>query len=272
MAVTTLFRRALAGIRRAGPALAGLGLALSLIAGPAQAQAQAPLTPEQRKAVVDLVRETLLKNPELIQEALIELERRNQVAQAEAQRNAVAAEKASLTDPATSIIAANPQGDVTLIEFMDYNCGFCKRALDDVRTLAKDDPKLRVVIKDFPILGPDSVEASRVAIAVKNQLQGQKYWDFHNKLMATKGRINGAKALEIAKEAGADVERARKDMDAPATRAAIESTVALGDRLGLTGTPAFIIGDEVVFGAVGAAALKQKIDAVRKCGKATCSG
>lgn len=253
-------------------ALAGIAAcALGAAAVPAQAQAQA-LSPDQRKAVVELIRETLLKNPELIQEAMVELEKRSQVAQVEAQRNALAAEKASLTDPATSVIAGNPQGDVTLVEFMDYNCGFCKRAMEDVRALAKDDPKLKVVIKDFPILGPDSVEASRVAIAVKNQLQGQKYWDFHLKLMATKGRINGAKALEIAKDAGADIERVKKEIDAPATRAVIEQTVALGDRLGLTGTPAFIIGDEVVFGAVGQAALKQKIDAVRKCGKTTCSG
>lgn len=271
MVLFSLLRLAQAGFRRGALALGMAGLAVSLAAVPAKAQAQ-PLTPEQRKAVVDLIRETLLKNPELIQEAMIELERRNAIAQAEAQRNAVAAEKDKLVDPATSVIAANPQGDVTLVEFMDYNCGFCKRALDDVRVLAKDDPKLKIVIKDFPILGPDSVEASRVAIAAKSQLQGQKYWDFHNKLMATKGRVNGAKALEIAKDAGADVERLRKEMDAPATKAVIEDTVALGDRLGLTGTPAFIIGDEVVFGAVGAAALKAKIDAVRKCGKATCSG
>lgn len=271
MVLFTLLRLAQAGFRRAGLALALAGLAVSLAAIPARAQTPA-LTPEQRQTVVDLIRETLLKNPELIQEAMIELERRNQVAQAEAQRNAVASEKDKLVDPATSVIAANPQGDVTLVEFMDYNCGFCKRALDDVRALAKDDPKLKIVIKDFPILGPDSVEASRVAIAVKNQLQGPKYWDFHNKLMATKGRINGAKALEVARDAGADVERVRKEMDAQATKAVIEDTVALGDRLGLTGTPAFIIGDEVVFGAVGAPALKAKIDAVRKCGKATCSG
>lgn len=251
-------------------ALAGLAVAaFGLGALPARAQT---LSDDQRKAVVELVRETLLKNPELIQEALVELERRNQVAQVEAQRNALAAEKASLTDPATSVLAGNLQGDVTIVEFMDYNCGFCKRAMEDVRTLAKDDPKLKIVIKDFPILGPDSVEASRVAIAAKAQLQGQKYWDFHLKLMGTKGRINGAKALEVAKEAGADIERIRKEMEAPATRAVIEQTVALGDRLGLTGTPAFIVGDEVVFGAVGVPALKQKIEAVRKCGKATCSG
>lgn len=250
----------------------GLGLAgvmLMLFAAPLQAQS---LSSDQKKAVADLIRETLLKNPEIIQEALVELERRNTVAQAEAQKSAVTAEKARLTDPATSVILGNPQGDVTVVEFMDYNCGFCKRAMEDVRALAKDDPKLKIVIKDFPILGPDSVEASRVALAVKSQLQGQKYFDFHTKLMATKGRVNGAKALEIARDAGADVERVKKDMDGPAVKAAIEDTVALGDRLGLTGTPAFIVGDEVVFGAVGAGPLKSKIDSVRKCGKATCLG
>lgn len=252
-------------------ALSALAFAAGLILSPLAAQAQA-LSAEQRKAVSDLVRETLIQNPEIIQEALIELERRNTVAQADAQRKAVDSEKARLTDPATSVILGNPQGDVTLVEFMDYNCGFCKRAMEDVRVLMKDDPKLRVVIKDFPILGPDSVEASRVALAVKNQLQGQKYLDFHVKLMATRGRINAAKALEVAKESGADVERARKDMESAPVKEAIADTVALGDRLGLTGTPAFILGDEVVFGAVGAAALKERVDALRKCGKTQCSG
>jgi protein-disulfide isomerase len=245
------------------------GMALMLSGAPAQAQS---LTPDQKKAVTDLIRETLIRNPEIIQEALVELERRNTVAQAQAQRSAVSAEKARLVDPATSVIVGNPQGDVTIVEFMDYNCGFCKRAMEDVRTLAKNDPKLKIVIKDFPILGPDSVEASRVALAVRSQLQGQKYFDFHAKLMATKGRINAAKALEVAKEAGVDVERAKKEMEGPAVRAAIEDTVALGDRLGLTGTPAFILGDEVVFGAVGPGPLKVKIESLRKCGKTECSG
>ncbi|CAH1680538.1 DsbA family protein [Hyphomicrobiales bacterium] len=268
MAFRTLTRLAHACLRPAGLAL---GLWLAASAAPAMAQGQ-PLSPEQRKAVTDLVRETLLKNPEIIQDALIELERRNTVAQAEAQRGAVAAEKARITDPATSVIIGNPEGDITLVEFMDYNCGFCKRAMEDVTALAKADPKLRVVLKDFPILGPDSLEASRVAVAAKNQLQGQKYFDFHNKLMAVKGKVNAAKALEIAKETGADVERLKKDMDSPATKAAIDDTVALGDRLGLTGTPAFIVGDEIVFGAVGQAALKKKIESVRRCGKTECAG
>src|SRR5690606_25368731 len=132
-------------------------------------------------------------------------------------------------------------------------------AMEDVRVLAKEDPKLKIVIKDFPILGPDSLEASRVALAVRSQLQGQKYFDFHSKLMATKGRINSAKALEVAKEFGVDIEKAKRELDSPAVRGAIADTVALGDRRGLTGSPAFIVGGEVVFGAVGHAALKQKI-------------
>jgi protein-disulfide isomerase len=268
MAFPTLTGLARACLR---PAALALSLWLAASAAPVLAQSQ-PLSPEQRKAVTDLVRETLLKNPEIIQDALIELERRNTVAQAEAQRGAVAAEKAKLVDPATSAVLGNPAGDVTLVEFMDYNCGFCKRAMEDVTALAKADPKLRVVLKDFPILGPDSVEASRVAVAAKIQLQGQKYFDFHNRLMGVKGKVNAAKALEIAKEAGADVEQLKKDMNSDATKDAIRDTMALGDRLGLTGTPAFIIGDEIVFGAVGQAALRQKIDSVRRCGKTDCAG
>jgi protein-disulfide isomerase len=238
---------------------------------PAQAQTSA-LTPEQRKAVVDIIRETLVKNPELIQEALIELEKRNQQAQVDAQKNALTAEKATLFDNPKSAIAGNPQGDVTIVEFMDYNCGYCKRALEDMRAIIKDDPKLKVVLKEFPVLGPDSVEAARVATAVKNQIKGDKFWDFHVKLMNTRGKVNGARALELAKEAGANVDQVRKDMESAETRGTIEETVALGDRLGLTGTPAFVLGDEVIFGAVGADVLKGKISAMRKCGKTACSG
>jgi protein-disulfide isomerase len=243
---------------------------LFLAAAPVAAQDTGSLTPQQRQAVIDIIRETLLKNPEIIQEALIELEARNQQAQSQAQRSAIEAEKASLTENPKSPIAGNPQGDVTIVEFFDYNCGFCKRALDDMRALLKEDGKLKVVLKDFPVLGPESVEASRVAIAVKNQLQGEKYWDFHIKLMSTKGRVNGAKALEVARESGANIELVRNDMESADTRKAIEDVVALGDRLGLTGTPAFVLADEVVFGAVGHAALRSKIAAVRKCGKTNC--
>src|SRR5437868_3364550 len=133
MAFPTLTGLARACLR---PAALALSLWLAASVAPAMAQGQ-PLSPEQRKAVTDLIRETILKNPEIIQDALIELERRNTVAQADQQRSAVAAEKARITDPATSVIIGNPEGDITLVEFMDYNCGYCKRAMEDVTALSK---------------------------------------------------------------------------------------------------------------------------------------
>lgn len=253
----------------------GLALAAFIFCGFALATSGAraqtsPLSVEQRSAIRDLIRETLIKNPEIIQEALVELEARGQQAQIQAQRDAVSTDKAALFEDPNSPVAGNPQGDVTIVEFFDYNCGFCKRALGDVHALVEGDSKIKVVFKDFPVLGPESVEASRVAVALKKQLPADKYFAFHTKLMATKGRINGAKALEVAKEFGANIDQLKKEMDGAETKKIIEDTVALGDRIGLTGTPAFIVADEVVFGAVGTAALKAKIDAARKCGKATC--
>ncbi len=248
--------------------VAGMVLAVLGLATPAAAQQG--LSPEQRSAVEALIKEVLLKNPEIIQEALVELERRQQQAQVDSQKQILVTERAAIFDAPKSAIAGNAQGDVTLVEFFDYNCGFCKRSLADLQELIKQDPKLKVVLKDFPVLGADSVEASRVAIAVKNQLKADKYFAFHVALMGTRGRINGAKALEVAKEFGVNLDTARRDMESAETRSAIEDTVVLGDRLGLTGTPAFIIADEIVFGAVGVDQIKSRIDAVRKCGKTNC--
>ncbi len=246
------------------------GAAIAAFTATTPAAAQQGLSPEQRTAIEALVKDVLLKNPEIIQEALVELERRQQQAQVDSQKQILVTERAAIFDAPKSAIAGNAQGDVTLVEFFDYNCGFCKRSLTDLQELIKQDPKLKVVLKDFPVLGADSVEASRVAIAVKNQLKGDKYFAFHVALMSTRGRINGAKALEVAKEFGVNLDTAKRDMESAETRSAIEDTVVLGDRLGLTGTPAFIIADEIVFGAVGVEQIKSRIDAVRKCGKTNC--
>jgi protein-disulfide isomerase len=234
------------------------------------ARAQQGFSADQRAAIEAIIKDVLLKNPELIQEALVELEKRQQQAQVDGQKQILVTERAAIFDSPKSAVAGNPQGDVTLVEFFDYNCGFCKRSLTDLQELMKLDPKLKVVLKDFPVLGADSVEASRVAIAVKNQIKGDKYWAFHVALMSTRGRINGAKALEVAREHGVNLDQARKDMESAETRGVIEETVVLGDRLGLTGTPAFVLADEIVFGAVGVEQIKTRIDAVRKCGKTNC--
>ena len=253
------------------PSLRAAALSGMLAVAPAaMAQQAGPFTEQQKQAIGEVVKDYLLKNPELLQEVMAELEKRQAEQQRVAQASALKETRQTLLNAPHSIVAGNPQGDVTLVEFFDYNCGYCKRALADVRALAKGDPKLRIVLKDFPVLGPDSVEASRVSLAVKNQLQGEKLFDYHTRVMETRGRVNGERALAVAKEMGVDMARLQKDMDAPDVRAALQENVGLGDKLGLSGTPAFIIGDEIIAGAVGQDPLKQVVASVRKCGKATC--
>jgi protein-disulfide isomerase len=247
-----------------------LALGVSALAWQTPAAAQQPFTNEQRAAVEALIRDVLQKNPEIIQEALVELERRQQQAQVDAQKQVLVTERTAIFNSPNSPVAGNPNGDVTIVEFFDYNCGFCKRSLTDMQEVLKGDNRLRIVLKDFPVLGADSVEASRVAVAAKNQLRADRYWAFHVALMSSRGRVNGARALEVAREHGANVDQLRRDMESTETRQIIEETVVLGDRLGLTGTPAFVIADEIVFGAVGVDQIKNRIAEVRKCGRTNC--
>jgi len=256
--------RFLAHLRPA--ALAGAAVLL-----PALAFAQpAPFTEGQREAIGSIIREYLLKNPEVLQEAIAELERRQQEAQKAAQAAALRGSREALLHSPRDIVAGNPAGDVTLVEFFDYNCGYCKRALTDLRGLVKADPKLRVVLKDFPVLGPESLEASRVSLAAKQQLPDDKLFEYHAKLMETRGRVNGERALAVAREMGLDMAKLQKDIEGPEVRAALQENVKLGDQLGLTGTPAFVIGDEIISGAVGLEPLKRTLAGVRQCGKAVC--
>jgi len=249
------------------PAVALLGA--MTFAVPATAQNPAFSEP-QRQAIGEIVREYLLKNPEVITEVIAELEKRQADAQRVSQAGALKETRQMLLNSPHSLVVGNPTGDVTLVEFFDYNCGYCKKALGDVRALIKNDPKLRIVLKDFPVLGPDSVEASRVGLAVKNQLQGEKLLDYHVKLMDSRGRVNGERALAVAKEMGLDVARLQKEMAGAEVRAAIEENAGLGDKLGLTGTPAFIVGEEIIPGAVGLEPLRQVVANTRQCGKASC--
>jgi len=256
-------------MRSAKLALLGAAL-LFAVALPLAGQAQSTFDPQQRQAIEQIVKDYLLKNPEVLQEAMTELERRQQEAQKTAQATALKDEREKLLNAPRNNVVGNLSGDVTLVEFFDYNCGYCKRALGDLKALMKADPKLRVVLKDFPVLGPESVEASRVALAVRQQIQGDRLFEYHTKLLETRGPVNGARALAVAREMGLDVERLKTKMDSPEVRAAVQENVGLGDKLGLSGTPAFVVGDSVVSGAVGADPLRQAISSVRQCGKAMC--
>jgi protein-disulfide isomerase len=224
----------------------------------------------QRREIERIVRDYLLRNPEVLQEAITELEKRQAAAEAEKNQVAVKDNAQALFNSERHVVAGNPKGDVTFVEFFDYNCGYCKRAMADMFDLIKSDPKLKVVLKEFPVLGPGSVEAAKVAVAVRMQDKtGKKYLEFHQKLLGGRGQVDKARALAAAKEAGLDVARIERDLGSDEVRLSLEESFKLAEKLGLNGTPSYVIGDSVVVGAVGLAALKEKVN-VARCGKATC--
>ena len=224
----------------------------------------------QRGEVERIVREYLVAHPEVLQEAMTELDKRQTAAEAAKHKAAVKQYSEALFKSPRQVVLGNPDGNVTFVEFFDYNCGYCKRAMDDMLTLLKDDPKLKIVLKEFPVLGPGSVEAARVAVAVRMQDKtGKKYLEFHQKLLGGRGQADKARALAVAKDVGLDMGRLDKDMASPEVKATLEENFKLAEALGLNGTPSYVIGDNVVIGAVGLEALKEKVDTSR-CGKPGC--
>jgi protein-disulfide isomerase len=226
----------------------------------------------QRGEIERIIKDYLLKHPEVLQEAIGELEKRQQAAEAEKGKVAVKQNAELLFSSPRQVTIGNLSGDVTMVEFFDYNCGYCKRALADMMNLMKGDSKLRVVLKEFPVLGPGSVEAAQVATAVRMQDRtGKKYLEFHQKLLNTRGQADKARALAVAKEIGLDMARLEKDMASEEVRASLQESMVLADKLGLNGTPSYVIGPNVVVGAVGYDALKDKIEQARACAAtATC--
>jgi len=253
--------------------LSSVVLATALAAAaPAGAQpAGAALGPEQKGQIETIIHDYLLKNPEVLREAMVELDRRDKAKEAEARDKITLDQNGPLYNSPYQMEIGNPKGDVTLVEFFDYNCGYCKKALGDNIKLLENDKNLRIVLKEFPVLGPGSVEASRVAMAARTSMKPEQMLQFHTRLLGARGAASKQKALEVAKEIGLDAAAISRQMDDGEVTAGLKQAMALADQLGLTGTPSFVIGGEVVVGAVGFDELKEKIESVRKCGKATCS-
>ena len=240
-----------------------------LVAVADQAPAQS-FSPTQRSEIEAIIKDYLIKHPETLQEAIAELEKRQTLAEAEKIKTVIKDNQATLFSSPRQVTLGNLNGDVTMVEFFDYNCGYCKRALADMLDLMKADPKLRIVLKEFPVLGQGSVEAAQVSIAVRMQdKEGKKYLEFHQRLLGNRGEINKARAMATAKEAGLDMARLEKDLTSPEIKATLEESFKLAEPLGVNGTPAYVIGTDVVVGAVGFQALKEKVSAAR-CGKASC--
>src|SRR4029079_113055 len=214
----------------------------------------------QRSEVERIVREYLIAHPEVIQEAMSELDKRQTAAQAEKHKAAIKQYSEALFSSPRQVVLGNPNGNVAFVEFFDYNCGYCKRAMQDMLTLLKTDSNLKVVLKEFPVLGPGSVEAAKVAAAVHIQDKtGKKYLEFHQKLLGGRGQADKAHALAAAKESGLDVSRIEKDMESADVKAMLDESFKIAEALGLNGTPSYVIGKDVVIGAVGLDALKEKI-------------
>jgi protein-disulfide isomerase len=231
----------------------------------------AEFTSDQKAEVGQIVHDYLIANPEVIKLAVEELTKREKVAEAAAREKTLTKDNEKLFNSQNQAVVGNPSGDVTIVEFFDYNCGYCKQSLINVAKLIETDPKVRVVLKDLAILGPDSTEAAEVATAVRIQLKGgPKFWDFHRKLLASRGHIGKAQALAAAKEVGVDIDQVEKDLKSPAIRENLEEAANLAESLHFNGTPSWVVGKEAIVGGVSYAELKSKVDNVRKCGKTTC--
>jgi protein-disulfide isomerase len=244
-------------------------LALALCGAPPAASAQS-FSDGQRGDIEVIVRNYLIAHPEVLEEAMAELTKRQAAAETEKHEASISKNAELIFNSPRGVTIGNKDGDVTFVEFFDYNCGYCKRAMSDMLTLMKTDPKLKVVLKEFPVLGPGSVEAAQVAVAARMQDPvGKKYLDFHQKLLGGRGQADKARAMAAAKDAGFDMARLEKDFASPEVRATIDENFKLAEDMGMNGTPSYVIGKQVVVGAVGLDGLKEKIG-IARCGKAEC--
>lgn len=243
--------------------------ALALCELPAAAQAQS-FNDKQRGDIETIVREYLMTHPEILVEVSNELTKRQTAAEAEKNKGMVAKYEKQIFSSPRDVVVGNKSGDVTFVEFFDYNCGYCKRAMTDMLQLMKADPKLKVVLKEFPVLGPGSTAAAQVAVAVRMQdPDGRKYLDFHQRLLSGRGQADKERAMAAAKESGLDIARIEKDMASAEVAATLRDNGKLADELGINGTPSYVIGTQVVVGAAGVEKLTEAIGLAR-CGKAVC--
>ena len=241
-------------------------LALALVCGviaavPAQLVRAAEIPPEQRQAIEGIIHDYLMQNPDVLIEALRGAEDKlNREADAKASKVLTDRRNEIFDDPATPV-GGNPRGDVTIVEFFDYRCPYCKQVLPALQTLVKEDRNLRFIYKEMPVLGSASVTAAHAALAAERQ---GKYEVFHNAMMGTKGQITEETVFKVAGSVGLDIDRLKQDMTAPEIERAIKSNLALADALNIRGTPGFIIGNRIVPGALDLETLKDMIADARK--------
>lgn len=235
--------------------------AILFAASPVTAQEEPALTPKQQDAVKKLVHDYLLENPSVIADAIEALRQKEELAAEIDAKKALTDRKEEIFGDPGSPVLGNKKGDVSIVFFFDYRCTYCKSMVDALFDTVKTDGKVRMIMKEYPILGPDSVTAARAALAAANQ---NRYEEFHKALMHLKGPVNEQTIMKTAAEVGINVEKLKKDMDDGRIETLLKNNLHLAHALNLNGTPAFIVGDQIVGGAISPQAMKQLVDQARK--------
>ena len=210
------------------------------------AEAVGRFSTSDRADIEKIIKDYLLNNPEILYEVQTALELKMEKEQSEKTKAAIAKNAKDIYRHPNAPIAGNPDGDITVVEFFDYNCGYCKKGFTDIAKLIKADPNVRVVFKEYPILSADSEKAAMVALAARLQ---NKYWDVHQKLITSRGRATEATALKAAEEAGADMEKLKSDLKSDAVKKEVQRVKDLAKSMGINGTPHFLVGDRSIGGA-----------------------
>lgn len=264
--------RLIAGLAAIAAAALGLGYyagtaaprGTPLVSAAVAAEGEAMFSDAHRSEIEGIIRNYLMANPEIIRDAIIELQRKESEAAQAAQGQVITDNAALLFNSPRQVVLGNPDGDVTLVEFFDYNCGYCRRAHSDMTRLIEEDPNLRVVLKEFPVLGEGSVQAAQVASAVL-QVAPEKYGEFHEAMLTEPGQVDGPTALAVAEDVGIDIAKLEELAQGDETSAIISEAAMLGSNLQLTGTPSYVTKRQVIIGAVGYDALRQEIAEIRAC-------
>ena len=240
-----------------------------LMAGAVLPQSALALDDAQKKEMGEFIREYLVANPEILLEAQQSLKKKQEDEQLRQAETAISENQQTIFQSVHDVTLGNPKGDVTIVEFYDYNCGYCKRALSDMDTILAKDKNVRFVLKELPILGPDSLAAHKVSAAFR-QVAPEKYGDFHRALLGNEDRATEETAIAVAGRLGVSEADLRAKMETDAHDEAVKEAYTLANTLGITGTPSYIVGNEAVFGAVGAEELEAKVTNMRSCGKTVC--
>jgi protein-disulfide isomerase len=243
-------------------ALVFAGFALTCVLDPGLGRAEdQPLSDKQQEAVKKIVHDYLVEHPEAIMDAIGALREKERQAAEDSAKQTLSAHRKDLTDDPNSQVFGNPAGDVTIVEFFDYHCPYCKAMADTVLNIVNTDGKVRLVMKELPILGPDSVFASRAAIASRNQ---NLYPVFHTALMHLHGPLSESTVMQTAASVGLNVDRLKKDMGSREVDSIISTNLDLARTLNIDGTPGWVFGDKMSSGAMSPEAFKQLIEDARK--------